>query len=130
MIHRLLLARRRPPMGPIAQSLALAHGVLAVEEQPLGPDGQIVCTERGFQPRLIGGERREQVGQAGALELADVVLNDRMRAVGASKPAGRCREISSRRLRVGNAPRVMIALRTERCSIIAASALGAVVDRA
>lgn len=67
---------------PVAQALGLADAVLAVEEQLLGPDGQIVGAERGFQPRLVGRERREgQVGQAGALELADAVFDDRVRAV-------------------------------------------------
>jgi hypothetical protein len=47
---------------PVAQSLGLADGVLAVEQQQLGPDGQIVGAERGFQPRLVGRERREGYG--------------------------------------------------------------------
>jgi hypothetical protein len=45
---------------PVAQSLGLADGVFAVEEQQLGPDGEIVRAERGFQPRLVGRERREE----------------------------------------------------------------------
>ena len=51
-------------------------------EQQLGPDGQVVGAERGFQPRLVGRERRErQVGQARALEAADAVFDDRVGAV-------------------------------------------------
>ena len=67
---------------PVAQSLGLADGVLAVEQQQLGPDGQVMRAERGFQPRLVGRKRRErQVGQAGALEAADAVFDDRVGAV-------------------------------------------------
>jgi len=67
---------------PIAQALGLADGVLAVEQQQLGPDGEIVGDQRGFQPRLVGGEGRErQVGEPRALELADAVFDDRVGAV-------------------------------------------------
>lgn len=67
---------------PVAQSLGLADGMFAVEEQQLGPDGEIVGDQRRFQPRLVGCECRErQVGQAGALEFADAVFDDRVGAV-------------------------------------------------
>jgi hypothetical protein len=47
---------------PVAQALGLAGGVFAVEEQQLGPDGEIMGDQRGFQPRLVGRERREGHG--------------------------------------------------------------------
>jgi hypothetical protein len=67
---------------PVAQSLGLAEAVFAVEEQRLCPDRQVVRAERGFQPCLVGRERREgQVRQAGALERADAVFDDCVGAV-------------------------------------------------
>ena len=67
---------------PVAQPFGFADAVLAVEEQLLGPDGEIVRDERGFQSRLVGSERRErQVGKAGALERADTVFDDGVLAV-------------------------------------------------
>jgi hypothetical protein len=66
----------------VAQSLGLAGGVVAVEEQQLGPDGEVVRAQRGFQPCLVGRERRErQVAEPGALEFADAVFDDRVGAV-------------------------------------------------
>jgi len=68
---------------PVAQALGFADAVFAVEEQLLGPDGQIVRDQRGFQPRLVGRERGErEVAQAGALEGADAVFDDRVRGDG------------------------------------------------
>ena len=68
---------------PVAQALGFADAVLAVEEQLLGPDGQIVRAKRGFQPRLVGRKRRErEVAQTGALEGADAVFDDRVRGDG------------------------------------------------
>lgn len=67
---------------PVAEALGLADAVLAVEEQRLGPDGQVVRDQRGLLPRLVGLKRRErQVREAGALERADAVFDDRVRAV-------------------------------------------------
>jgi len=64
---------------PVAQSLGLADGVFCVEQQQLRPDGEIVRAQRGFQPRLVRRERRErEVAQAGALEFADAVFDDRV----------------------------------------------------
>jgi hypothetical protein len=66
----------------VAQPLGLADAVLAVEAQQLGPDGQMVRAERGFQPRLVRrgcGER--QVRETDALERADAVFDDGVGAV-------------------------------------------------
>jgi hypothetical protein len=41
---------------PVALPFGLAHGVLAVEQRQLGPDGDIVGAQRGFQPRLVGAK--------------------------------------------------------------------------
>ena len=61
---------------PVAQALGLGDGVLAVEQQRLGPGGQGVSGQRELKPRLVGVKVAErQLGKTGVLEFADAVFD-------------------------------------------------------
>jgi hypothetical protein len=60
----------------VAQPLGLGLGELAVEQQRLGPDDQVVREPHDLQPRLVERELLErELGQAGVLVVADPVLD-------------------------------------------------------
>ena len=93
-------AEEREPPGdvqqPVAQPFGLGLGELAVEQQRLGPDEQVVREQHDLQPDLVERERLErELGQAGVLVVADAVLDVGVLAVAAldrrrcSRRAGR-----------------------------------------
>ena len=60
----------------VAQAFGFGVGELAGEQQPLGPDDQVVREAHDLQPDLVVLEVAErQVAQAGVLVVADVVLD-------------------------------------------------------
>ena len=70
----------REPSGDVQQSVAqpfgLGFGELAVEQQRLGPDEQVVREHDDLQPRLVERERLERgLRQAGVLVVTDAVLD-------------------------------------------------------
>ena len=78
----------REPAGdvqqPVAQPLGLGFGELAVEQQRLGPDDQVVREQHDLKPHLVERERLErELRQAGVLVVADAVLDVRVLAVAA-----------------------------------------------
>src|SRR4051812_19636889 len=61
---------------PVAQPFGLGLGELAVEQQRLGPDDQIVREQHDLQPQLVERERLErELRQARVLVVADAVLD-------------------------------------------------------
>ena len=81
-------AVEREPGGdvqqPVAQPLGLGLGELAVEQQRLGPDDQVVREQHDLQPHLVERERLErELRQAGVLVVADAVLDVGVLAVAA-----------------------------------------------
>ena len=69
---------------PVAQPLRLGLGKLAVEQQRLGPDDQVVREHDDLQPHLVERERLErELRQAGVLVVADAVFDVRALAVAA-----------------------------------------------
>ncbi len=69
---------------PEAQPLGLGVGELAVEQQRLGPDEQVVREHDDLQPHLVERERlKRELRQAGVLVVADAVFDVRALAVAA-----------------------------------------------
>jgi hypothetical protein len=69
---------------PVAQPLGLGLGQLAVEDERLGPDDQVVRERDDLEPHLVERERLErELGQAGVLVVTDPVLDVRVLAVAA-----------------------------------------------
>ena len=68
----------------VAQPFGLGLGELAVEQQRLGPDDQVVREHHDLQPHLVERELLErELGQAGVLVVADPVLDPGALAVAA-----------------------------------------------
>ena len=70
----------REPGGDVQQSVAqpfrLGFGELAVEQQRLGPDDQVVREHHDLQPHLVERELLErELRKAGVLVVADPVLD-------------------------------------------------------
>jgi hypothetical protein len=68
-----------PPGGveqPVAQGLGLGHRERAVEQQRLGPDGEVLGGKDQLQPDAVAAPPVEgEVGKAGGLGGADAVLD-------------------------------------------------------
>jgi hypothetical protein len=61
---------------PVAQRLGLGHGQVAVQQQYLGPGGEILGGKDQLQPDAVAPPQVEgEVGQAGSLGGADAVLD-------------------------------------------------------
>ena len=61
---------------PVAQGLGLGHGEVAVQQQRLRPDGEVLGGQDQLQPDGVAVPAVErQVGQAGGLGGADAVLD-------------------------------------------------------
>ena len=81
-------AVEREPSGdvqqPVAQPLGFGFGELAVEQQRLGPDDQVVREQHDLKPHLVERERLErELLKARVLVVADAVLDVRVLAVAA-----------------------------------------------
>ena len=69
---------------PVAQPLGFGLGELAVEDECLGPDDQVVREHHDLQPHLVERELLErELGQAGVLVVTDPVLDVRVLAMAA-----------------------------------------------
>jgi len=67
---------------PVAETLRLAAGELAGEQQPLRPGEQVLGDQGELEPGRVGSERAEgQVAQAGVFAAADTVFDNRVVAV-------------------------------------------------
>src|SRR4051812_32408826 len=74
---------------PVAQPFGLGLGELAVEQQRLGPDDQIVREQHDLQPQLVERERLErELRKARVLVVADAVLDMGALAVAALDDRG------------------------------------------
>jgi hypothetical protein len=72
---------------PVAETLRLAAGELAGEQQPFCPGEQVLGAEDELEPGRVGGERAEgEVAQAGVFAAADPVFDDGMLAVQLLEP--------------------------------------------
>ena len=61
---------------PVAKALGLGFGKLAVEQQCLGPDDQVVREHHDLQPHFVERKLLErELGQAGVFVVADAVLD-------------------------------------------------------
>ena len=84
---------------PVAQALGLGGGQLAGEQQPLGPDDEVMGEAYDLKPPLVGGEvAKRQVAQAGVFVVADVVLDVCAAAVIALNGGGRAGLVGEDRL--------------------------------
>ena len=70
---------REPPgdvQQPVAQALGFGFGQLAVEDERLGPDDQVVGEHHDLKPDFVEREFPErELGEAGVLVVADAVLD-------------------------------------------------------
>src|ERR1019366_9280022 len=76
-------AREREPASdvqqPVTHALGFGSGKLAVEDERLGPDEQVVRERDDLKPHLVERELFEwELGQAGVLVVADPVLDVRV----------------------------------------------------
>jgi hypothetical protein len=61
---------------PVAQSFRFGFGELAVQQQRLGPDDQVVREHHDLEPHLVERKLPErELGQAAVLVIADAILD-------------------------------------------------------